>query len=385
MDILTSTKDIERRVREIDDLTSWSPVPLGSILRATSYSYRNWGIGITPENIGWLYGASQEAYSVEWKDTDPSLNALVGKASENAGLGDVNATMNALIGGYASASAHSKNGIISVLDVGAGAGATSMAMLSALGGTIVPNIKLTLIEPSSSRTKAALDAIRKINTAAANIAVVYNLTETEALRQIKPGSIDMAITNAAIHHNSFNFHLGAMSKTLKPNAPLISGDWYDGLSEKPERVYWLLTLLANHSSGHRNAEIEKDVFKRISAGAPLVVPFVEERAAAFRKYFNLDAFSCGLAFANLSEDERKADAAILKFWFEVGKIFAEKGTKSPIYVVEGHERAWRRETAFAENGFCFDRECMEKYRLVTKKRNKGNLNVVSMAKRKAVA
>ncbi len=374
--LLTSTKDIEERVRWIDQITDWSPVPLGSILRATSYSYRNWGIGITPENIGWLYGASQEAYSVEWKDTDESLNDLVGKASENAGLRDVNKMMNIVIGEYAAEYVR-KTEIygLTVLDIGAGTGATSMAMLSTLGDA-ASRINLFLVEPSKIRTDAALESIRKISETLANAAVVYNMTETEAILHI-PYTIDMAITNAAMHHNSFNFHLREISKVLVPGAPLIMGDWYDGLSEKPERVYWLLLLLANY----RDVDMEKDVIGRIREGLPPLEPSnIEERnAIVFRKSLDLDMNSCIMAFQNLTENERKADAAIMKFWLEVGRIFAKKGENAPIYMIEGHERAWRRETAIAESGFCFDKECQEKYKLVT--RDKGNLNVVSMAKK----
>jgi len=394
MKLASSVSDIEIRVNDINQLTAWSPVPLGSILRVSDYAYPNWGIRVTDQNRDWLYSASQDAYSVEWKDTDPSLNALVSQASTNAGLGDVNSIMNQKIGDYAydyvAGFPRNRDKCV-IADIGAGAGATSIAIAKALFDSesrkpvsFGPVFEFVLIEPSSSRLAAASNAINRLKD---EYRIPHSLhvrciasTEIAALREYEGSAIDIAVANASIHHNSFTDHLAEISRSLKIGASFIIGDWYDGLSERPARIYWMLALIAKRD----DAELVSRVLRSIENREELKMGIKSSELKNFRKYFSLTGDELRFAFMANNPKQALADAGIVRFWLEVGKIFAEKEVKSPIYALEGHERVAARKRSLVNSGFCFDEDSKTKYAELSRKIRKGDLATVMVAKKARV-
>ncbi|MCX6773500.1 MAG: class I SAM-dependent methyltransferase [Candidatus Micrarchaeota archaeon] len=388
----SSISDIIVRINDVNKLTEWSPVPLGSILRVSDYAYPNWGISITDHNMDWLYSASQDAYSVEWKDTDPSLNTLVGQASTNAGLGDVNMLMNQKIGEYVFdyiQNAPSREKYV-IADIGAGAGATSLAVaqrILALDFNHPLTFEFILIEPSISRLVAASDAINKLKTEMKLPYVSHDIivrciagTDIGALTKLDSNSVDFAVANASLHHNSTTKHLAQISRVLKPGAPFIIGDWYDGLSQTPERIYWMLALISERG----DVPFVQNVLSSIEKCEEIKAGIKTCELNEFRKYFSLTASDLRNAFMAKSAKQALADSGILKFWLEVGKIFSEKGVKSPIYVLEGHERVVARQMNLNTSRFCFDADSRSKYVELSRKMGKGDLATVMVAKKARV-
>jgi SAM-dependent methyltransferase len=389
MKLASSIFDIQVRVNDMDRLTEWSPVPLGSILRVSDYAYPNWGISIDRNNRNWLYGASQEAYSVEWQKTDNSLNDLVTKASTDAGLGDINFLMNQVIGKevfdfitcpYYSPKYKEK---YVIADIGAGAGATSLAIAKNIfrADSKTPlNFEFLLIEPSSSRLYAASDAINNIKK---EMNTIHNVSincfasrDIDALAMQEENSVDFAVANASIHHNSNTKHLVQISKALRPHAPFIIGDWYDGLSEKPSRIYWMLALI----SKREDSSFVNMVLSSIEKCEEIKASVKSSELDDFTKYFSLNDSDLRTAFMADNDKWALADAGILKFWLEVGKRFSKK-VKSPIYALEGHERIITRRKNLLNSGFYFDEDCKKKYVELSRRKMKGDLATVMVAKK----
>ena len=380
-----SREDILTRVKDVEKLTGWSPVPLGSVLRVSEYAYPNWGILADPANLEWLYNESQNAYLVEWQDTDDSLNKLVGHASKKAGLGDVNDRMNQRIGKEAAGRLVSSNKTeYSIADIGAGTGATSLAVAQSIAAykERILSLDFVLIEPSPSRLAVASEEIRKLARDSIHVINVRCIADTDigALRKQNNGSFDIAVANASLHHNSFTKHFAEIARTLRAGAPFVVGDWYDGLSERPARVYWMLALISKKDDDSFIREVLTAVENRETIGVRAKTPELDD----FRGYFSLADAELKSAFMANGMKQALADAGILRFWLEVGKIFAEKKAISPIYMLEGHERVGARRNALKQNRFYFDEDCRVRYKELLKKR-KGELAAVMVAKKARTA
>ncbi|MFA5105937.1 MAG: class I SAM-dependent methyltransferase [Candidatus Micrarchaeia archaeon] len=386
--------DIERHLAYVNSLFEWSPVPFSSILRVPSYSYQNWHIKINPGNEKWLYDESRKAYYCEWGPTDESLNRLVSIASssEKAGLGDVNAIMNKKVGEisaqYANENFISKNRPISLLDIGSGAGATVVEFIKSLGAAALGakgQISITLLEPSAQRLALALEnATTASKDHLPGMEITFSTAQSDVLVSLSASSYHLAISNAAIHHNSFNFHLGHLIKALKGGGAFVNGDWHCSIWQSPAKFYWLAMLLADQSADNFNM-VKEFV---LNGGLPgRVLPAETKEIAGkkeimeFKKYFSISDDSLLRAFDGSVNGSRQADWGMLSFWSEVGRVFSEKGAKSPIHIPEAHEPAVNRKASLILNGFTFDSECQSKYFEMLRNRGKGELATVMMAKK----
>lgn len=380
----TAIRDIERRLAYFESLTSWSPVPPGSILRVPVYAYPKWGIILSEESMGWAASASERAYAVEWACTGESSNRLISDAAGAAGLGDVNAGLNSAVATAAAAhleGAIRSSGSFRCMDVGAGTGATTIALLNELAGLrIAPRAegRITLIEPSETRAeaaKAAVGAALSRHGWATRIGFeIICRSDIGALVGMPAETEDLVISNAAIHHHSFNLHLRRIRNALRPGMPFINGDWHDSMSETPARAYWLLCLLQNpHDAG-----AAARVLAFLAGDAAGAVVSERPELAEFRRYFSISEAAACSAFSGLGRHHLLANAGIARFWLEVGKRFS-RPERAPLLFLEAHERVGRRRQNLLSAGFMFDEECRRKYRSLLE--GNGELASVIMAKR----
>lgn len=379
-------RDIEKRLAYFESITSWSPVPPGSILRVPAYSFPNWGITPSADNLRWLITAADRAYSLEWKDTDDALNRLISDASRAAGLGDVNLEMNSIVGKYGArhiVDVVKAKGSFRCIDLGAGTGATTVALLRELARYVVgisEPCRMILVEPSAQRAQTAeknvADALALLKVKHRIQCEVLRLTDSEALATFEKENADIIISNAAIHHHSFNLHLRSIQENLRVGMPFINGDWHNSMWESPERAYWLLYLLQDpHDS--RTAFTVLEFLAGNAAGG---ITTERKELREFRKYFSIDAARALSAFDGLGDPQRRANAAIARFWLEVGKRFSH-AERAPISFLEAHEPVGTRRQNLIRAGFVFDDECMHKYRSLLRGAGKGDLASVMMVKK----
>lgn len=382
--MLTKTSEIQQLDADAQGFLDWAPVRLGSVLRTHAYSYPNWGITITPENISWLVSESKKAFSVEWADTDGSMNHMIAEASEKAGLADTNLLMNAAIGiccaQYVCALS-AEGDAPTVVDVGAGAGGTSHALVRALKGfPEMPEIELVLLEPSRKRLEVAQSLLRtEISGTWLEKALLIHTEEgsVEKLEAFDTESADVIISNAAIHHESFNFHLPHMLRILRSGMPFVSGDWHESNYEHPARAYWIYYLLQNP----HDEETAKAVIEFVLGGRG---PLLTERKELthFRERFSLGLMDLYDAYKGHTRSELEADVGSIKYWLELGKRFSDEGKKCPEFLLQCHERVSKRVENLANAGFIFDDECRSKYAEVIRGRGYGELGTVMVARKK---
>lgn len=386
--MLTDINKIERMCRTTMDLFEWSAVPLGHLLRNHAYSYRDWGIEITIDNVEELRSRSKFEYRHEWAPSDESLNQLIAEASVRAGISDVNKLMNAKVGQYTAdhvskqrAGLNGQSAKTRIVEIGTGAGGTMLAALRKMreAGIDLSTIELTLIEPSAKRLQYAQNQFwklfRELNIDAPQIKRKEGTVEV--LKGMESEWADVVIQNAAIHHESFKDHLSDIYRILKPGMPFISGDWHEGTYETPARIYWMYMMLQD--------PLDDEVASRVldftmGKSAPEDLKEKEE-LGEFRRMFHLDDQALKTAYAQYTDSERRASVGGMRYWLEVAKIFKDEGKKSPEVVIQGHERVALRTMALANAGFTFDHESRLKYVEVVKERGFGELGAVMYPKK----
>ncbi|MFH1785504.1 MAG: methyltransferase domain-containing protein [Candidatus Micrarchaeota archaeon] len=379
MDIVSKPSDITRLDQTAQSLVEWSLVPLGSILRTHAYSYPNWGIQITPKNIEWIITMSKSAYYDEWTETDASMNDLIARACRAANMLDANTLLNTRIGLYGAEvlqalALENPSKLFEVVDIGAGPGGSSAALLDQLRKRGVSNVHLTILDPSNKRLDSAMERLGQY----VDVCRVDRCIGTVAdIDRFHRHSADLIITNAAIHHESFNTHLPAILRVLKQGAKLVSGDWHEGTYESPARSYWVYYVLQHPFEDH------SDIYAFIKEGKNLRKFHERNELKDFRLLFQLSKDDVLSAFTNLTPNERAACAGGIRYWHEMGKHLALEGRKrmSPEVLIQCHERVAKRLEALRNAGFTFDREDLSKYRELLKRRGYGELTAVMVARR----
>jgi SAM-dependent methyltransferase len=380
--MLTSVGEIRNLCQETMELFGWSAVPLGHPLRNHSYAYREWGIGLTPDNIDEIKSTSKSEYRREWQGSDQRLNQLIAEASVKAGLSDTNLLLNRRIARY------SKEHVVSLaagghrphlIEIGTGAGGTIIAILASLreAGFDISGMDLLLIEPSRKRVDFALERIKESMGGTPLPAILRLEGTVDALSGLASDSADLVVQNAAIHHESFKDHLVQINRVLKPGMPFISGDWHEGTYETPARIFWLYAMLQDPFNDRTTSAVRDFVSEKSPA------PWFPLRAGLteFRRRFALSDQRLASAFEGFTASERRASCGGMEYWLGVAKIFTEKGEKSPEAVIQCHERVSKRAEALVNAGFVFDAESRAKYHEVIKDRGYGELGAVMVPKK----
>lgn len=347
---------IEARLNDVDGLVKSIGVRnAGSLLRISQDAYPNWLMEVNNSTKEFLESNASDAYLVEWQPTDDRLNALVATASKRAGLGDVNANMCERIGAL-TADGYKPSTII---DLGTGTGHPSFEIYSKLqaeGLRAGDYDRIILNDASEKRLPIAVENIRGMDFWQLSKYSVYGEPgqDIDVLRMLPTASINVVVSNAAIHHHSDNNHLDTIYTVLAPGGVLRNGDWHEGVWEKPARAYWMFAILREDRLGNR--ELGSRMLESIrETGAAYTYDSYSERPElkAFRKYFGLQPYDVQTAFSPVHgpKDERLADVGIMNFWRSVDTIFSEAGEVPPIQMFEAHETVYQRTNNLAKAGF----------------------------------
>ncbi|MCC7569850.1 class I SAM-dependent methyltransferase [Candidatus Micrarchaeota archaeon] len=365
MEKIKEILEFDERLTEY--LTSFKGVYLnpGSVLRVPSYAWGDWGIELTDDNIEELYYLSQKAYEKEWGETDASLNKLVGVASVNAGLGDVNADMNNLVGKIAASflADISSDKELRVLDIGAGTGATTLATLRAMISipekwkTLLDRTKFILVEPSEKRVLSILDSIENDLHMPMRVADSIEFQFCKDIDiDVDPNSINIVISNAAIHHNAvLDRSLRRIAETMKEGAMFVNGDWHNDVWHDPIEFAVKLYPKLLSLEGNDLDSFFKGYFELFAEGSRPSMFLDMYMQTSLNKSF----YEFALKFCELyphTKAQKIADDQIIQFWVSVNNEFKKesenRGEKvtATIDTLESHEPIPQRKRTMAVSG-----------------------------------
>jgi len=284
------------------------PLQLGSPLRVAHFAWARWGIKWASQSeFKGFVKQSEEEYAKEWNRTTGASHQDIALASKAAGLLDANQRLNMKVAEVVRALiARAEKGEVRILDLGAGAGATTLAILNAIGQRGRDRVHWVLLDPAEEALGQARKALIAAGLPENRVEVVVG---SDLSRLPKwPRRFDVVVSSAAMHHHAYLQPLFSLiAKAMKPRGHLVVGDWFNGLSLEPSKVLGFLRGLE-----WPEKEVGLRAFERLCDG----------REATRLK--------------EPSED-RRADEQIAAFWRNYAQI-RRPGTSSFI-VLEGHRRS----------------------------------------------
>ncbi|NYZ77450.1 class I SAM-dependent methyltransferase [Candidatus Micrarchaeota archaeon] len=266
--------DLEEIDKFLHELTDDLSMPSGSLFRIAHQYLKNWGVEITRDNLEWIKEKAYNSYMEEWERSGDEINTAIKRAIIATGLGEgdniLNKNVAAMAVEHMLALHDSGKRTLRVCDIGAGDGATTVAIFNRMEryaetAALGEVTRFYLLEPSDERImKGVKENINTHSLKMKHKPGVVTLTHEEAMSLFREGVFDIAVTSAVYHHMPFPDYLNDIHRILSDDGVLVMGDWFYNIFEYPARV---LPLLESLDREQRNTE--------------------QRRIDAFRKYFDI--------------------------------------------------------------------------------------------------
>lgn len=334
--------DIERALNEACRELSYLP---GSIFRIASQYLKNWGIEVTPENREWIELRSITSYEEEWERSTEASHEAIKRATKDAGLHEGNPKLNTYVGGTAGEillSMDDEERSFNILDIGAGTGETTAALLDYMdirgekAKEIIRRSQLTLLDVSRDTLNEADRRIRAhiINESAK--VKFRTVDDTHSfIDEIKEGNFDLVISSAVFHHMTFPTYLDSIKKGLGGDGVVVVGDWYTRIWEHPAFVAPVL----------RELGMSRDSLMQ------------------FEFMFGLGVNDRQRLEKGFEPHEIDANKSMVEYIIKLGHEFARVPQESRLFFLEGHEALGDRVRKLEDTGFVVDlKELREKHR-----------------------
>lgn len=206
---------------------SLMPMRMGSPFRTPFHSLGNWGLQPLPEQ------RVVELYQLEWENGDAGQLGLVTQASVKAGFGDYPEILRMATGQVVGEHLKNQPSIepISILDLGAGPGRSSLAVYRSLPENLKEWAELILLDPSAGSLQ---DAKGFFNGEIKNYRTVHG-TDLQIPYFFEDESVDVITAVASIHHHS-KIPSTTYYDALKPGGIMVLADWHNSVWEHPASV-----------------------------------------------------------------------------------------------------------------------------------------------------
>lgn len=221
------------------------PLRLGSPLKVPSTAWDAWGIGSSSaREFADLVAESELCYVREWQHTDDAGLRDIAEAGRRAGLADCNAMLNAAVAGELLRVVAELPAEAKVLDIGAGAGATTLSVLDRLRN-LAREMTFHLLEPAARSLKQAQSKLEngRFDACAGRFAF-HEAKDLDLGGLFLEGTCDAVVTTAVMHHHAFiDPVLQQIAHVLKSGGVLIVGDWHNSMWLHPGRIYAFMSEL----------------------------------------------------------------------------------------------------------------------------------------------
>ncbi len=311
----------------------------GSIFRIAGQHLANWGIEVNKtKNEKWIEERSKRAYYEEWEGGTGDANAAIEKAIEKAGLEYGNKDLNSVLADTVVRILSDVSGVIqdrtrdfAIIDIGAGTGDTTVAILDAMQSSSVTEALASkchfyVLEPSFKRLNEVFERLEEHPLKPRKTLISSNLEEY--LRTVKRESFNMVVSNAVFHHMGFLTHLRLLREGLAKNGIMVIGDWYTTVWQHPAYLAPILRTL-----GARDMDVRR-----------------------FENFFNVKKGDLELVEEKLTPRQLEANRQMLAYVIALAEELRNVGTKSQLRFFEAHESLENRLGKMRAAGFETDME-----------------------------
>lgn len=301
-------------------------VILGNALRVPSHSYNGWGFKKEDDKIGNPLRISDKYYKEEWEFLTEEEHKDIAEAARRAGIGDANRLLNIETGRVVNKLVNRLTGKIHILDVGAGAGDTSIQILETLKVDDRARVIFALLDPVDNFLEVARNRLKAADLVEDVSYMTLVGRDLNIPEKVGQGAQHIAVAVASVHHHAFlDEPFRCIYYTLKRGGFFITADWHHTMWEHPNRVYKLLQRMPDWPTKAKDLE----EFKRSYEAAIQEIPDPDDSR------------------------DRKANEQISNFWIEYSKM--EHRSKR-FQMLEGHRPAEQYLEEMRKVGFLTDSE-----------------------------
>lgn len=320
------------------------PIVLGSPARIVETALPNWGVELesgemTETSAGQrltidaLRDFATECYFSEWgarEDfTSPShWSKLIIEATKKSGLVGIYEGLNSTIAEFVrvifkASGAASDGADHTVLDIGCGAGTTSIATIQTLARSdLARRVRLIVNDLSTESRQIAERSLAPYFPTGSGRLVPTAGPEAVVLPELQSESVDIVISNAVFHHFTNTAYMSRIMRVLKPGGFVVAGDYHTTIWHHPVAMHHFLDLLG----------ASRDFLSQFSI------------------FFKITSESLAQVSEGHSTRELTANEQMIAFWRELSILVARERIRSS-HVFEAHESSSQRKAKFAETGF----------------------------------
>jgi len=317
----------------LDEMCEGLAMTPGSIFRIAGQYLPNWGIAVNRKNESWIWERSRSAYYAEWEGGTGDANTAIEKAIEKAGLEYGNKDMNDVLADTVVRLLHDMSKTIqdktrdfAIIDVGAGTGDTTLAILDAMQSSEVTEALASkchfyILEPSFKRLGNVFERLEEHPLKPRKTLISSNLEEY--LRTVRRESFNMVVSNAVFHHMGFLSHLRLLREGLAKNGVMVIGDWHTTVWQHPAYVAPILRKL-----GASEMNVRK-----------------------FESFFNVRKGDLETVESGLTPKQLEANRQMLAYVTALADELRSVGAKSKLKFLEAHESLENRLGKLRAAGF----------------------------------
>lgn len=236
-----TTRDIEERDRFIDKIFFGLRTIPGTLCRISSRYQQNWGTVIDGWNAGYIENKAVESIYEDWRKGGSDIHRAIENAIDRASLDAGNKELNEILAGrtvpviQAMLDTIPASSCLNILDIGAGDGDTTIAMLDVLRAhdleKLADRCHFCLLEPSHKKMAKLGD--RLDNHPVKVKRTLISTTFENYAPQMPESYFNIVTANAAFHHMTTPSYLGLLNRKLADGGVLAVGDWYLTLWSQP--------------------------------------------------------------------------------------------------------------------------------------------------------
>lgn len=260
----------------LEDLADGLKISFGSVCRVASRYLQNYGITVTPQNVKFIEGRSLMSYMGEWAAGKKgggafgiedeirkrmrqqeaataqhhAIEKAIIKAAEDVGTDRRgNKTMNGMLAEIAAPvieamlDRHPDWNHFSILDMGAGEGDTTLALLNVMKAQGLDGLRdrceFYALEPSEMKAAVIGEKLREHGVMPDKRTIVSGSFQSH-MWKVRDGCFDMVISTAVLHHMTTPGYLDTLKRKLTDEGVLVIADWYTSVWSQPAFVAAIL-------------------------------------------------------------------------------------------------------------------------------------------------
>jgi SAM-dependent methyltransferase len=257
------------------------PIRFSSAVRLWEGFAPAWGI---PRYDPALDELADKLYIVEWKGGGDKQHEYVGESGEEAGLGNYSKMLRNWVARVTGYLVERTGERAKVLDIGAGAGDSIIAVYKVLRDP--EQIYATLLEPSKKKCGVMEEKLNKRGLKIGNHFDIVNSRDIDVEQHLNPKSQDIVQQVASVHHHrNRNQSFRKANAVTRMGGFYVSADWHSRIWMHPAVVYNCLLKTMEWPEKEEGMKAFLEAFPNATEALPRMGHYSQNEVETFARYW----------------------------------------------------------------------------------------------------